>query len=151
MPVSREAIEQDFPPDRGEILTSDELADRLKAEAITIRRWAAAAKIPAGRLPSGEYRFFWPDVFASIMGLAAGRDAIKRGSPWVPAEILTSDELADRLKAKALTIRQWAAAAKIPAGRVPSGEYRFFWPDVFASIFPAHDDTTGAQHEGGRK
>lgn len=48
-----------------EILTSDELAERLKANPETIRRQTRNGSIPALRL-GGEYRYEWGEVVAAI-------------------------------------------------------------------------------------
>ncbi len=56
-------------------------------------------------------------------------------------EILTSEEVAERLKVKAVTVRRWASIGKIPAGRCPDGDWRFIWPSVFAAIFPTEQRT----------
>lgn len=48
-----------------EILTSDELALRLKANPETIRRLTRSGKLPVMRL-GGEYRYDWAAVSAAL-------------------------------------------------------------------------------------
>lgn len=48
-----------------EILTSDELAARLKVNPETIRRQTRAGRLPFLRL-GGEYRYDWDAVVASV-------------------------------------------------------------------------------------
>jgi excisionase family DNA binding protein len=44
------------------LLVQQEVADLLRVEPRTVRRWAREGKIPAVKLPSGEYRFRREDV-----------------------------------------------------------------------------------------
>lgn len=48
-----------------EILTTDELAERLKTSASTLRRLTREGKVPSLKL-GGEYRYDWAAVSASI-------------------------------------------------------------------------------------
>lgn len=60
--------------------------------------------------------------------------------------LLTSDEVAERLRVETVTVRRWAASGKIPCGRLPNGDYRFDWREILTSIFPAHGTSGGQGH-----
>ena len=49
-----------------DLLTAEELADRLKLKPGTIREWARAGKIPARRLSHKVIRYSFPEVVAAL-------------------------------------------------------------------------------------
>lgn len=46
------------------LLTTSEVAKRLRVDAATVRRWCIEGAIAHIRLPSGVYRFFPADIDA---------------------------------------------------------------------------------------
>lgn len=47
-----------------ELLTAQQVADRLVVHVESVRRWTRAGDLPAVRLPSGRYRYRAEDVEA---------------------------------------------------------------------------------------
>jgi len=50
-----------------ELLTSGEVAKRFRVSVSSVRRWAAAGRIPSFRTPTGQHRYRAADV-ARIIG-----------------------------------------------------------------------------------
>lgn len=55
------------------LLTAQELAERLRVEPNTIRRWARAGLIPVLRLPRVGLRFEYAQVRAQLRSAAANQ------------------------------------------------------------------------------
>lgn len=58
-----------------DLLTADELAERLKVQPRTIREWTREGKIPARRLSHKVIRYRLSDVVAALEGPQDGRAA----------------------------------------------------------------------------
>lgn len=54
-----------------ELLTAQQVADRLAVHVESVRRWTRQGDLPAVRLPSGRYRYRIEDVNVLIEGRAA--------------------------------------------------------------------------------
>jgi excisionase family DNA binding protein len=54
-----------------ELLTAQEVAERLSVHVESVRRWTRRGELPAVRLPSGRYKYRADDVDAMIRGDAA--------------------------------------------------------------------------------
>lgn len=54
-----------------ELLTAQQVADRLRVHVESVRRWTRAGELDAVRLPSGRYRYRVEDVDALVAGDAA--------------------------------------------------------------------------------
>jgi len=54
-----------------EMLTAQQVADRLAVHVESVRRWTRAGELSAVRLPSGRYRYRAEDVEAMVTGNAA--------------------------------------------------------------------------------
>src|SRR4051812_41712584 len=64
------------PRDADDLLTIEELAERLKVKTTTIREWGRSGRIPARRLSHKVVRYCLPDVLAALeasRGRGAGR------------------------------------------------------------------------------
>ncbi|WP_106398896.1 helix-turn-helix domain-containing protein [Actinocorallia populi] len=105
------------------VLTTAELADRIGLSPQTVRRMANAAQLPG--LKSGrDYRFLWPAVKAHLRnpGHAAAPETDND-------QVLSTAELADRLRLSTQTIRRMAHHDQLPA--LKSGrDFRFSWEAV---------------------
>jgi len=60
----------------------------------------------------------------------------------VPADVLRTEQVADRLQLSPVTVRGLAAAGRIPATKVGQ-EWRYFWPAVVRSIFEGSIEVDG--------
>lgn len=49
-----------------ELLTSGQVAERLRVRQSTVRRWAANGRIPVVRVSPKVLRFDWQDVVAAV-------------------------------------------------------------------------------------
>ena len=105
------------------VLTTAELAERIGLASQTIRRMANAGQLPG--LKSGrDYRFLWPAVKAHLRN--PGQTAIPETDS---DQILTTAELADRLRLSTQTIRRMSHRDQLPA--LKSGrDFRFSWEAV---------------------
>lgn len=54
-----------------ELLTAQQVADRLSVHVESVRRWTRQGDLPAVRLPSGRYRYLAEDVAALARPSAA--------------------------------------------------------------------------------
>lgn len=54
-----------------ELLTAQQVAERLSVHVESVRRWTRQGDLPAVRLPSGRYRYRASDVTALLDGRAA--------------------------------------------------------------------------------
>lgn len=54
-----------------ELLTAQQVAERLSVHVESVRRWTRQGDLAAVRLPSGRYRYRTQDVTALIEGRAA--------------------------------------------------------------------------------
>ncbi len=54
-----------------ELLTAQEVAERLSVHVESVRRWTRQGDLAAVRLPSGRYRYRTEDVAAMVRGTAA--------------------------------------------------------------------------------
>lgn len=54
-----------------ELLTAQQVAERLSVHVESVRRWTRQGDLRAVRLPSGRYRYRAADVTALIEGRAA--------------------------------------------------------------------------------
>jgi excisionase family DNA binding protein len=54
-----------------ELLTAQQVAERLSVHVESVRRWTRQGDLPAIRLPSGRYRYREDDVAALVRGSAA--------------------------------------------------------------------------------
>ncbi|GAA0965372.1 helix-turn-helix domain-containing protein [Actinocorallia libanotica] len=105
------------------VLTTAELGERIGLSPQTIRRMANAAQLPG--LKSGrDYRFLWTAVKAHLRnpGHATAPESDND-------QILSTAELADRLRLSTQTIRRMAHRDQLPA--LKSGrDFRFSWEAV---------------------
>jgi excisionase family DNA binding protein len=64
-----------------EFLTADEVAERLRVDANTVRRWARAGLIPVVYLPRAGIRFDYPAVCAQlrVVGVKAKNKEVRDG------------------------------------------------------------------------
>ena len=128
------------------VLTTAELADRIGLSPQTIRRMANAAQLPG--LKSGrDYRFLWPAIKAHL------RNPGQTTAPEADTDqILTTAELADRLRLSAQTIRRMAHRDQLPA--LKSGrDFRFSWEAVKERLWhpiTLEDTTDQPQGAGSR-
>ena len=60
----------------------------------------------------------------------------------VPADVLRTEQVADRLQLSPVTVRGLAAAGRIPATKVGQ-EWRYFWPAVVRAIFEGSVEVDG--------
>jgi excisionase family DNA binding protein len=54
-----------------ELLTAQQVADRLSVHVESVRRWTRRGDLAAVRLPSGRYRYRSEDVAALVQNTAA--------------------------------------------------------------------------------
>jgi excisionase family DNA binding protein len=59
-------------------------------------------------------------------------------------ELLTVDQLAERLHVRPRTVKAWALAGRIPAIRVSAKVVRYSWPDVLAALETTPPQTVAA-------
>jgi len=128
------------------VLTTAELADRIGLSPQTIRRMANAGQLPG--LKSGrDYRFWWPAVKAHL------RNPGHATAPETDNDqILTTAELADRLRLSTQTIRRMVHHDLLPA--LQSGrDFRFSWEAVKEHLWhpiTLEDTTDQPQGAGSR-
>jgi len=60
----------------------------------------------------------------------------------VSADVLRTEQVADRLQLSPVTVRSLAAAGRIPATKVGQ-EWRYFWPAVVRAIFERSIEVDG--------
>lgn len=72
-------------PNDPNILTTEQLADRLGCSVQTLQRWARAGKIPALRAGK-DLRFQYDKVLAALEAHHAGRIEARRNGAAPPAE-----------------------------------------------------------------
>jgi excisionase family DNA binding protein len=58
-----------------ELLTADQLADRLRVRPRTVQAWARHGRIPTVRLSAKVVRFRWSAVLAALCGGTRRREA----------------------------------------------------------------------------
>jgi excisionase family DNA binding protein len=61
---------------------------------------------------------------------------VARPDPFraIPPDVLTTEQLAERLGYNEVTVRKWISDGIIP-GRKLGPEWRFWWPSVVISLF----------------
>ena len=68
----------------------------------------------------------------------------------IPPEVLTAEQVAERLGFSVIMIRKWTNDHTIPA-RFLGREYRYWWPQVVIALFhhrEENDESTQAQPGG---
>lgn len=69
----------------------------------------------------------------------------------IPPDVLTTDQLAERLGLTAVTIRNWAKDRTLP-GVLVGKEWRFWWPQVVIALFyNGEEDVDGCLSIPGRR
>lgn len=123
---------KDGQPADPDILTTDQLAERLGiSDRQTLRNLAASGVVPGWRV-GREWRYSWQEVYGWIAG------------PGVPdGEVVTAEELARRLGVSAGFVRKSAAAPGTPGsvpgagtipGRLVGGQWRFAVEAVWRAL-----------------
>jgi excisionase family DNA binding protein len=60
-----------------ELLTADQLADRLRIRPRTVQKWARRGRIPTVRLSPKVVRFRWSTVLAALCGSTRHSEATR--------------------------------------------------------------------------
>jgi excisionase family DNA binding protein len=115
-----------------DVLTTDQLAERLGiSDRQTLRSLAASGVVPGWRV-GREWRYSWKEVYEWIAG---------SGVP--DGELVTAEELARRLGVSAKSVRSSAAAPGTPGsvpgaatlpGRLVGGHWRFAVEAVWLAL-----------------
>ena len=119
------------------IMTTSEVAAWLSLSVPTLMSRVRAGEIPASRI-GAEWRFWRPTLEVRLF---AQGPAAESGDDQ--AEVLTTAQLADRLRLTGETVRARIEDGSIPASRI-GNQFRIFWPTIRGRL-EAGEDFTPAQ------
>jgi hypothetical protein len=119
-------------PSHPDVLTPEQLAERLGLSVDDVLAALVARRLPGLHTASGEWRTYWPAVVGSM-------------GPDPAAEVIRVPVLAERLGLTEDTVRGLLAKRVIP-GRQLGREWRVWWPHVVDSL---QGDVAGSGHVSG--
>jgi hypothetical protein len=126
--MARTPVAPGTPSGRGaDTLTAEEFGKRVHISRVeTVRRLCAAGLVPGASKIGREWRIHWPTFYAALAG------------PGVPVgEVVTSAELARRLRVDSRVVRRASAAPGTP-GKLPGLQLGKKWlyalPAVHAQV-----------------
>jgi excisionase family DNA binding protein len=88
----------------------------------------------------------WASTSPRLRGAAATVPPLPDPFSDIPPEVLTAEQVAERLGFSVIMIRKWTAEHTIPA-RFLGREYRYWWPQVVIALFHHGEENDGSSAE----
>lgn len=85
----------------------------------------------------------WTSTLPRLLGAAATVPSLPDPFSGIPPEVLTAEQVAERLGFSVIQIRKWTSDHTIPS-RFLGREYRYWWPQVVIALFHHGEEN----HEG---
>lgn len=116
-------------PVAGHVMTTSEVMTWLGLSRPALVAQIQAGDVPASRI-GGEYRFWRPTLLRQFFGQ---EQAVEPGR-----DVITPDDLAERLRLSAQTVRSRIADGSIPASKF-GNQWRIWWPTILGRLEKGED------------